>query len=100
MIYLVCYDITEDKLRTKVSKLLIAQGYERIQYSIFAGPDNPMMNHDLWRKLEQLDTESDENKYKIFVIPIPTENFIQMEILGTIGLDLGYITGKKSTLII
>lgn len=100
MIYLVCYDITKDKLRTKASKLLVSEGYERIQYSIFSGSNNPMRNNYLWTNLEQLCAKSDKNEYKLFVIPMPIQNFLNMEILGDIGLDLDYITGKRNTLII
>lgn len=35
--YLVCYDITEDPIRTYVSELCKGKGLERIQYSVFYG---------------------------------------------------------------
>jgi CRISPR-associated endonuclease Cas2 len=35
--FLVCYDIQEDKLRTRLAKKLLAAGLERLQFSVFIG---------------------------------------------------------------
>lgn len=99
MIYLVCYDISENKLRTKVSDLLVTEGYERIQYSIFAGPTHPVLNTALWKRLEQLLERSGSAEYKLYVIPVPDQRFLGMDIIGDMGLDLEYVAGKKSTVI-
>jgi len=35
--YLITYDIRHNKLRKKISDLLIRYGFERVQYSVFCG---------------------------------------------------------------
>ena len=37
--YLLSYDISEDRLRTKLAKLLLRLGCERIQKSVFIAPN-------------------------------------------------------------
>ena len=34
MLYLVCYDVSDDKRRTNIAKILLAYG-DRVQYSVF-----------------------------------------------------------------
>ncbi len=104
MTYLIAYDISEDHIRNKVAKLLNREGYERIQYSLFAGPDDPKKNVGLWSKLTQLNEQEEKNQqakaYKVFVIPVPTKHLMSMEIIGDVGIDLDYITGTKSTMFV
>lgn len=52
MYYVICYDITEDRLRTKASKLLDGHG-RRVQKSVFECPD--LTEKQLLRLLDVLD---------------------------------------------
>lgn len=41
MKYLISYDITEDRLRTRLAKYLRQQGCQRLQKSVFLSPNYP-----------------------------------------------------------
>lgn len=63
MLYLICYDIVDDRRRTKVSKLLEAYGL-RIQKSVF----EVVLNKNQYEKLENrliklLDTSEDQLRF-------------------------------------
>lgn len=97
MIYLLFYDISTDKLRNKVAKLLIAAGFERLQFSVFTGLDNPVKNAPLWQAIvKTLKSEADA---KLFVLPIKKEYFCKMQGIGVQELDLDYLSGLRSSLI-
>ncbi|AMC10202.1 hypothetical protein Lupro_02565 [Lutibacter profundi] len=95
--YLILYDITETPIRTKVAKLLEKEGYERIQFSVFIAPFNPSKNR-LWLKLEKLLATTKDNK--IFCLKITEENFYKIKTIGKFEIDLDYLSGNKSSLII
>jgi CRISPR-associated endonuclease Cas2 len=95
--YLILYDITETPIRTKVVRLLEKEGYERLQFSVFIAPFNPEKNK-LWYKLQLLLAKTPNNK--IYCLRITKENFYKIKIIGNFDLDLTYITGDKSSLII
>lgn len=96
--YLIMYDIAKDKIRTKVSKMLVSAGYERIQLSVFAGPDDPKANTKLWLDIEKI--MSKEPAAKLFVIEVLERKFLNMHIIGNFDIDLDYLTGQKLTMII
>ena len=51
MIYLVFYDISTDKIRNKIARRLEAEGFERLQLSVFIGLMNPKTKPMLWKQL-------------------------------------------------
>lgn len=53
MVYLICYDISDNRRRTKVSKLLEAYGI-RIQKSVFEATLTPPQFRKLQGKLQKL----------------------------------------------
>ncbi len=97
MIYLIFYDISSDSLRTKIAKRFIAQGYERLQYSVYAAIENPAQNLLIWNELTTLLKE--EQTAKLYVIPVSKKNFRRIKIIGTFGYDLDYLMGEKRSLI-
>ena len=50
MITLFVYDITSDRVRTKVSQICLDYGLKRIQYSAFLGDLTPNRQEELWLK--------------------------------------------------
>ncbi len=48
-LWLVCYDVRDDKRRTKLAKLM-EQSCQRVQYSVF---ECPLDDHDLNHQLEK-----------------------------------------------
>jgi len=95
--YLLFYDIKENNIRTKVSKLLEREAYERIQFSVFIGVTNPK-HFSIWKKLNDLLKDTPNNR--LYCLRIPRENFYNIKIIGNFGLDLKYLAGDKSSLII
>lgn len=91
MIYLILYDITANSLRTKVSKLLVQEGYERIQFSVFVGNLNPYKN-GVWKKIKIYTKDSDTDS--IICLKLNETNFLNMKILGKFTTDLDDIIGK------
>ncbi len=98
MIYLIIYDISNDKIRTKISKRLIAEGYERIQFSVFAGNFDPVANKILISEIKEWLKEDPEAKF--FVLPVTLKSFKNMYMIGNNTIDIDLITGEKNTLYI
>lgn len=97
MLHLIFYDITSDSLRTKIAKRFIAEGYERLQYSVYLALANPAGNQRLWHELLLLLKE--EETAKLYIIPILKKNFKKIKTIGIFDVDLDYLTGEKRSLI-
>jgi len=96
--FLVFYDISSNPIRTKIAKRLVAEGYERIQLSVFTGLRNPKSDKALWKALN--DTLEPEPEAKFYVLRIPRENFRNLQIIGDNPLDIDYLLGEKYSLFI
>ncbi len=96
--YLVFYDISNNKIRTKVAARLIQEGYDRIQLSVFVGIKNPKQNTVLW---EELNTKmAEDSEAKLYVLSISENNFKNMLTIGRSDYDIDYLTGNKHSLFI
>ena len=100
--YLISYDITENNRRTRLAKLLISEGYERLQLSVFVGPFSPVDNTQLWQKITDLCTVKRDgvkgSENKLMVVEIPRSFFCRMRIIGGSDMDMDYLTGSSHTL--
>ena len=67
MKYIICYDIAEQKLRTKVAKLLEAKAH-RQQYSVFVGDFSEKEIRRL--RAEMLFITEDSEHTLLFIAPI------------------------------
>lgn len=78
MLYLICYDIVQDRRRTKVAKLLDAYGL-RVQKSVFEAvlPPNDYERLEA-RLLRLLDLETDQLRF----YPLGERQRTQMKVLG------------------
>lgn len=78
MVYLICYDIVEDRRRTKVAKLLEAYGL-RVQKSVFEAVLNGNQYQKLKSQLERLiDGEQDQLRF----YPLSQHCRVKVVILG------------------
>jgi len=94
--FLIMYDISDGKIRNKVYKKLISEGYEAIQYSVFCGLRNPKDIDDMWKLLNNwIDKDESGN---ILVVSIPKYKFKTIYILGNSNLDIDYIVADKQSL--
>ena len=96
-LYVVAYDIGQDKRRNKVAKLLEQCGYERIQYSVFTGLVPPHRNKDLWKKIQKLIDSEEYPEDKIFTFSVSKNAFHNMKIIGNFTADTDYLLGIKNT---
>jgi len=91
MFYLISYDIPKDSIRNKIVKLCEAYGFQRIQYSVFAGEQTRNMIETF--SLEAKDCMG-KNLGKIVVIPICFKCFEKVIGIGT-QEDLSQTTAQK-----
>lgn len=95
MIFFVMYDIESDKVRTLVSKYLIAQGCIRVQNSIFIADSTQERMKSIKNDLKSVQATY-ENNDSILVVPVSSENITSMHIIGK-EIDLDFVTKGKST---
>lgn len=101
MIYLIAYDIEDDKLRKKVSDRLLADGLERVQYSVFIGPVKEAVYEKLIRWLDfRLQSEAAAPQDSIMVLRLAPHQVLNMNVLGDDKIDREMIAGTKNVLII
>lgn len=99
-IFLISYDISDNKKRNRIAKLLEQFGYERIQYSVFTGLTSPYRNKELWGKLQRLTGSENLPENKIICFAISKTALQNMKIIGTFNTDITYLLGLKHTEII
>ena len=96
MLYLIFYDITSNSIRNKVAKILIQEGYERLQLSVFLGLENISMT--VSNQLAEILKPEPEAKF--YIIPLPKSSIKNIKYIGKMSLDIDYLTGDKDSLII
>lgn len=99
MLRLIYYDISDTKARTKVSKYLEAQGFDRLQYSVFVGK----IESNRWEKVRSqlafLFEKHCKSDDKIFSHVVERDHFKNMSIFGR-GPDKAWILHEIEVLFI
>lgn len=80
---LLIYDITEDRLRTKVADMCKDYGLRRVQYSAFFGRMNRNLRGELYRRLKELLEKSECSS--ILMFPLSSDSLD-----GVIQIDRNY----------
>jgi CRISPR-associated endonuclease Cas2 len=96
MVYLIMYDISNDKVRTQISKYLERQGCIRIQRSVFlARTENPHFQeiHDTLKEVNSYY----ENQDSIILAPLNATDVRAMKLIGK-NLQIEAIVDKPNTL--
>ena len=83
MIYWVMYDITENKVRNKVVKMLKNKGLMRVQKSIFIGEMNKNQKDELKIFLEM---ETSDVTDSVFIFPTSRDYLYDTDLIGN-GFD-------------
>ncbi|HHV24941.1 MAG: CRISPR-associated endonuclease Cas2 [Methanosarcina sp.] len=79
MLVWVIYDITENKVRQKVSNRCKSYGLYRVQKSVFLGDLNTNERESLGLECEELiDTEKDS----VYVFPMDEQSFKKVQLIG------------------
>lgn len=95
MIFLVMYDIENNKVRGLVAKYLIAQGCLRIQNSIFIADTTSERCDSIKSDLAEVQASYD-NHDSILIVPLATSNVESIHIIGR-TLDLDLVLKNRST---
>ena len=98
MIYLVFYDISTDKIRNKIARRLEAEGFERLQLSVFIGWMNPKTKPMWWKQLTTW--AATDQLGKLYVIACTKKQFREMEAIGGNHMDIAYLIGDKNVIFI
>ncbi|MBN1329955.1 MAG: CRISPR-associated endonuclease Cas2 [Candidatus Heimdallarchaeota archaeon] len=80
MIYLICYDITNDRLRTRVARLCENYAFERIQFSVFVGDTSRNMAETFALEAQEL---IKKRLAKVSIIPICQNCYEKVITLGS-----------------
>jgi CRISPR-associated protein Cas2 len=84
------YDITKNKIRTKVAKLCKGYGLYRVQKSVFLGTLNRNQLDELALKSEEL---IDEKTDSVYIFPMCEEDFKKVKLLGQ-AFDKNLVTDE------
>lgn len=84
MLYLVMYDIENNKVRTEIAKFLIAKGCVRIQKSVYLARSKRKLYIEISEALEEIQSYYD-NEDSIITLPL-THN--ALESIQVIGKDI------------
>ena len=101
MNYLVSYDISKDSLRTRIGNRLIADGLDRIQYSVYIGVLKEEIKKELLKWLKnELALKGNQKTDTIIFIPLLSRQVQEAEVIGKNNYDLDYLSGQKKSLIL
>jgi CRISPR-associated endonuclease Cas2 len=96
MVYLIMYDISDNKVRTQIAKYLQRQGCIRIQKSVFiVRTENPQFQeiHDTLKEVNSYYLNEDS----IILAPLNASDMRAMKLIGK-NLHIEAITDKPNTL--
>ena len=99
MTYLISYDISHNRLRTRISNKLLEYGMERIQYSVFMGYVKSKHLKELKTALQSLMAQSLPDD-SVIILPIELKSIKKITTLGKDDWDWMEISGQRKVLII
>ncbi len=79
MLTWVVYDISEDKVRTKVAKILKNYGLYRVQKSAFLGDLNRNRIDEIVLQCKEL---ANEDKDSVYIFPMCEDDFKKVKMIG------------------
>ena len=96
MIFMIMYDIENNKIRHQISKYLIKKGCIRIQKSIFLAEAERNKYQEIHKTLKEVQ-EVYENHDSILFIPISVDELRAMKMVGH-QIDVDFIMNNRSTM--
>lgn len=97
MLYLIMYDIENNKIRTHIAKYLIRKGCMRIQKSVYIYRTTQKDIKALKKILQEINTAY-ANQDSILILPVPQEKFRNMKMIGK-NLTFEMVISPKNVLI-
>ncbi len=96
MLFLVMYDIENNKVRTEIAKYLIRKGCIRIQKSVYIANLKRSIFDEINKTLKEIQQMYDNND-SILLIPMSSDEVKSMKIIGQ-NVDIDLILGNRNTL--
>ncbi len=96
MLYIIMYDIENNRIRTHIAKYLIKKGCLRIQKSVYLAKSSVAVMKDISATLKEIN-EIYENADSIFVLPVPEEKFNNITVIGQ-NVEFEIVTKPKNVL--
>lgn len=81
MLYLVMYDIEDDRVRTHIAKYLLSKGCIRIQKSVYLARTHQQVFQEISDTLKEVQ-EAYDNYDSILLVPVQTVSVGSMKIIG------------------
>lgn len=95
---LICYDISNNTLRQKMAKAIIAAGLDRINKSVYLGTIKDSSLTLLENNLSRFLALKGEPQDSLIIIPVQAHQIQLMRVYGNNELDKEELTGTKATL--
>lgn len=96
MLYMIMYDIENNKIRTHVAKYLMKKGCLRIQKSVYLAKSSPAVMKEIGQILKEIN-EVYDNEDSIFLLPVPEEKFNNIMVIGK-NVEFEIVTKPKNVL--
>ena len=96
MLFIVMYDIENNRVRTEIAKYLIRKGCIRIQKSVYIANLKRPIFDEIQRTLKEIQ-QMYENNDSILLIPVSSDEVKAMKIIGQ-NIDIDLILGNRNTL--
>ena len=96
MIYMVMYDIEDNKVRTLIAKYLLQKGCIRVQKSVYMARTTPKVFQEIKESMRDIQ-DCYENEDSIILVPVPINTPGSMEIIGK-DIQIDLLTDKPNTL--
>jgi len=96
MLFIIMYDIEDNKVRTQIAKYLIKEGCIRIQKSVYVAK----MQRKHYVSLKETLTEVQQlydNEDSILIVPVSTDELKAMNIIGK-NIDVSLFTNPPNTM--
>lgn len=95
MPHLICYDITRNSLRQKISNKLIEYGLDRINLSVFLGTisKSSLKSLETWLINKMAENASPDDS--LIIISVAAHQVNAMKVLGKNDLDKEELNGEK-----
>jgi len=100
MAHLICYDITNNSLRSKIGKKIISHGLDRINKSVYLGTITDTSLKELKKIIQDAITLKGMPNDSVVIIAVANPAIQAMQVYGKNELDKDELTGVKDTLII
>lgn len=99
--YLISYDITDNRLRLKLAKQLIRHGMYRVQYSVFMGNLRDSTYARLQKQLKKLEQEKSwSSSDSVLLLPLHAYSRDYLFVIGQLPRDWDLIEGNLHTLVL